>query len=114
MDRLNVYELILGGAIKAAELFDPEKFQQIRSKTILEFTIDYARVSRKSSKFKIQKPYIHLKIFNRFNKEGNADAVEILFSYFDQELKYKQLEVLSNFPETTDPEQYAKLLPRID
>ena len=45
MDRLNVYELILGGAIKAAELFDPEKFQQIRSKSILEFTIDYARVS---------------------------------------------------------------------
>lgn len=44
MDRLNVYELILGGAIKAAELFDPEKFQQIRSKSILEFTIDYARV----------------------------------------------------------------------
>lgn len=44
MDRLNVYELILGGAIKAAELFDPEKFQQIRSKSILDFTIDYARV----------------------------------------------------------------------
>ena len=44
LDRLNVYELILGGPIKAAELFDPEKFQQIRSKSILEFTIDYARV----------------------------------------------------------------------
>ena len=29
---------------KAAELFDSNKFQQIRSKSILEFTIDYARV----------------------------------------------------------------------
>jgi hypothetical protein len=44
MDRLNVYEIILGGPLKAAELFDSNKFQQIRSKSILEFTIDYARV----------------------------------------------------------------------
>jgi hypothetical protein len=44
MDRLNVYEEILGGSLKAAELFDSEKFKQIRSKPILEVTVDYARV----------------------------------------------------------------------
>ncbi len=45
MDCLNVYEQILGGPLKAADLFCPEKFQQIRSKPILQVTIDYARVN---------------------------------------------------------------------
>ena len=47
MDRLNVYEEILGGATKAAELFDAERFMQIRSKPILDVTLDYARVPEK-------------------------------------------------------------------
>ena len=44
MDRLNVYEQILGGSTKAAELFDSEKFIQIRSKSIVEVAYDFARV----------------------------------------------------------------------
>ena len=48
-------------------------------------------------------------------QEGNSEAVEILFSYFDKELKNKQIQVLSNFPETIYPDDtYAKLLPRIE
>jgi len=31
-----------------------------------------------------------------FLKEGNAKAVEILFTYYHKELKSKQLDVLSN------------------
>ena len=47
-------------------------------------------------------------------KEGNPKAVEILFSHFDAELKEKQLEVLANFPETMCPDEYERLLPRIE
>lgn len=44
LDRLKLYELILGGPLKAKELFDSEKYKAIRSKSILEVTLDYARV----------------------------------------------------------------------
>lgn len=44
MDRLNVYEQILGGSLKAAEFFDPDKYKEIRSKSIYEIALDYARV----------------------------------------------------------------------
>ena len=89
MDRLNVYEQILGGPMKAADLFCAKKFQQIRSKPVLDVCIDYAR-------------------------EGNADAVETLFMYYSNELRDRQLEVLGNFPETLVPEEYARLLPIIE
>lgn len=52
-------------------------------------------------------------ICSQMSKEGNAKAVEILFSHFHNELKAVQLLVLSNFPEPLDPEVYAKLLPKI-
>ncbi|RNA26743.1 neuroblastoma-amplified sequence, partial [Brachionus plicatilis] len=89
MDRLNVYEQILGGSIKAAELFDHEKYLEIRSKPIYEIALDYAR-------------------------EGNTNAVEILFCFYSKELRNHQLDILSNFPETLDPDEYAKLLPKIE
>ena len=44
MDRLNLYEQILGGSSKAADLFEPKKFAQIRSKPILDVAFDFARV----------------------------------------------------------------------
>ena len=44
MDRLNLYEQILGGSSKAADLFDPEKYLQLRSKSILEVAFLFARV----------------------------------------------------------------------
>ena len=89
MDRLNIYEEILGGPSKAADNFEPEKFQQIRSKSILNVAFDYAR-------------------------EGDTKAVEIILRYFDKELRDKQLEILSNFPETMSPDEYSKLMPRIE
>ena len=46
MDRLNVYELILGGASQAAENFDVDKFKRIRTMPILQVAFEYARVSR--------------------------------------------------------------------
>jgi hypothetical protein len=44
LDRLNVYEEILGGPLKAADLFESEKYMQMRGKPILDVTLDYARV----------------------------------------------------------------------
>jgi hypothetical protein len=88
MDRLNLYETILGGSVKAAELFDPEEFVRMRSKPIIEVAYDYAR-------------------------DGNANAVQFILSFYHNELKHKQIDVLNNFPETVNPDKYAKLLPKI-
>jgi hypothetical protein len=44
-DRLTVYEQILGGKSVAAERFEAETFYKIRSQSVLEMAIDYARVS---------------------------------------------------------------------
>ncbi len=89
MDLLNVYEQILGGPLKAAERFCPEKFQQIRSKSLLDVCLDYAH-------------------------EGDSEAVNILFIYYHKELKGKQLEIIGNFSETIIPDKYARLLPKIE
>ena len=43
-DRLTVYEQILGGKALAAERFEPETFYKMRSQTIIDMVIDYARV----------------------------------------------------------------------
>ncbi len=48
MDRLNLYEQILGGSSMAADLFDPEQYKKIRSKSILEVAFYFARVSLKA------------------------------------------------------------------
>jgi hypothetical protein len=45
LDRLNLYEQVLGGKSHAADRFQAEKFQKIRSQPILDMAIDYARVS---------------------------------------------------------------------
>lgn len=44
LDRLELYELILGGPIKAREMFDAQRYKDMRSKSILDVTLDYARV----------------------------------------------------------------------
>jgi len=40
--------------------------------------------------------------------------VETILIFHGKELCGKQLEIFSNFPETLDPDEYAKLLPRIE
>ena len=44
-DRLTVYEQMLGGKAVAAERFDAETFKKIRSLSVLDMAINYARVS---------------------------------------------------------------------
>jgi hypothetical protein len=44
LDRLNLYEQILGGKSHAVGRFEAEKFRKIRSQPVLDMAIDYARV----------------------------------------------------------------------
>lgn len=43
-DRLTVYEQILGGKSLAAGKFEAEIFYKLRSQSVLDMAIDYARV----------------------------------------------------------------------
>lgn len=47
----------------------------------------------------------------KFAHEGNCKAVEIMFTYHGDVLLPHWLPVLSNFPETMDPNEYKTLLP---
>ncbi len=52
MDRLNLYEHILGdGPLKAQDFFEMEKYSQIRSKPILEVALDFARDSNTTLRY---------------------------------------------------------------
>ena len=88
MDCLYVYEQILGGSSRAAELFDAAEYKTMRSLAILQVALNYAHAA-------------------------DQHAVQVIFTYFHSELRHKQLDVLANFPETLDPTHYMRLLPRI-
>jgi len=47
----------------------------------------------------------------KFAREGNCQAVEIMFTYHGDVLLPHWLPVLSNFPETMNPYEYKFLLP---
>ncbi|GAB1297311.1 Neuroblastoma-amplified sequence [Apodemus speciosus] len=51
------------------------------------------------------------KKFRSQNIESNVQALEILLTYHGSHLLPHRLAILSNFPETTSPHQYAVLLP---
>lgn len=46
-----------------------------------------------------------------FPQESNVQALEILLTYHGSHLLPHRLAILSNFPETTSPHEYAVLLP---
>ncbi|XP_063298217.1 NBAS subunit of NRZ tethering complex [Pelobates fuscus] len=86
LDRLSTYEEILGGPHAAEERYDAEFFKKFRNQNIVLSARTYAR-------------------------ESNVQALEILFTYHGSELLPHMLAILSNFPETTSPHEYAVLLP---
>ncbi|RDD46288.1 Neuroblastoma-amplified sequence [Trichoplax sp. H2] len=88
LDRLLLYEIILGGAHLAPERFSPIVFESFRSSNIIKITTEYAR-------------------------ESNWEAVDILFAYFSTVLTPHRLAILSNFPETCSPKKYKYLLPEL-
>lgn len=47
----------------------------------------------------------------KFAREGNCKAVEVMFTYHGDALLPHWLPILSNFPETMDPNGYKSVLP---
>uniref|UniRef100_A0A8C3M7D1 NBAS subunit of NRZ tethering complex n=1 Tax=Geospiza parvula TaxID=87175 RepID=A0A8C3M7D1_GEOPR len=85
LDRLETYEEILGGP-HATEHYDGEFFKKFRNQNIVLSARTYAR-------------------------ESNVRALEILFTFHGSTLLPHRQAILSNFPETTSPHEYALLLP---
>ncbi|KAK7477823.1 hypothetical protein BaRGS_00030901 [Batillaria attramentaria] len=88
LDRLKTYECILGGGSAAAERFNSEFYKEFRSSNILQLSVDYAQSS-------------------------DWQALETLFTYHSSDLAPHRLAILSHFPETTWPGDYASLLPEL-
>ncbi|KAF1512359.1 Neuroblastoma-amplified sequence, partial [Eudyptula albosignata] len=86
LDRLETYEEILGGPHAAEQHYDGEFFKRFRNQNIVLSARTYAR-------------------------ESNVRALEILFTFHGSALLPHRQAILSNFPETTSPHEYAFLLP---
>nr|XP_013810514.1 PREDICTED: neuroblastoma-amplified sequence isoform X2 [Apteryx mantelli mantelli] len=86
LDRLETYEEILGGPHAAEQNYDSEFFKKFRNQNIVLSARTYAR-------------------------ESNVRALEILFTFHGSALLPHRQAILSNFPETTSPHEYAFLLP---
>ncbi|XP_060222000.1 NBAS subunit of NRZ tethering complex isoform X3 [Meriones unguiculatus] len=86
LDRLATYEEILGAPHASEQRYDAEFFKKFRSQNIVLSARTYAR-------------------------ESNVQALEILLTYHGSDLLAHRLAILSNFPETTSPHEYAVLLP---
>ncbi|XP_068136383.1 NBAS subunit of NRZ tethering complex isoform X2 [Hyperolius riggenbachi] len=86
LDRLSTYEEILGGPEAAERRYDADFFKKFRNQNIVLSARTYAR-------------------------ESNVQALDLLFTYHGSDLLPHRLAILSNFPETTSPHEYAVLLP---
>ncbi|XP_006880730.1 PREDICTED: neuroblastoma-amplified sequence-like [Elephantulus edwardii] len=86
LDRLATYEEILGVPHGSEQSYDAEFFKKFRNQNIVLSARTYAR-------------------------QSNVQALEILFTYHGSDLLPHRLAILSNFPETTSPHEYAVLLP---
>ncbi|GAB6018741.1 hypothetical protein CHUAL_000414 [Chamberlinius hualienensis] len=86
LDRLNTYEVMLGGPTYSYENYDSTFFTNFRSQSAVEATVQFARLS-------------------------NWQGVSAMFTYHGKETLPHRLAILSNFPETTSPEIYRSLLP---
>lgn len=89
LDRLNTYEIILGGPGVAEEHYDHMFFKQFRLQSGLEASIIFAQAS-------------------------NWRAVSAMFTYHGEETLVHRLPVLSNFPEITSPVEYQSMLPKLE
>lgn len=86
LDRLSTYEEILGGPEAAERRYDADFFKKFRNQNIVLSARTYARGS-------------------------NVQALDLLFTFHGSDLLPHRLAILSNFPETTSPHEYAFLLP---
>ncbi|KAK4028880.1 hypothetical protein OUZ56_021899 [Daphnia magna] len=89
LDRLSIYEVILGGPHVAGQRFDPSFFEDFRSQTALESTAGFAR-------------------------QGEWQAVAVMFTFIGPQTLPHRLAVCSCFPETIPPFEYRSVLPECD
>lgn len=89
LDRLSIYEAILGGPHAAGQRFDPSFFETFRSQTALESTAGFAR-------------------------QGQWQAVAVMFTFTGAQTLPHRLAVCSCFPETIPPFEYRSVLPECD
>ncbi|XP_067139001.1 NBAS subunit of NRZ tethering complex-like [Centruroides vittatus] len=86
LDRLLTYEVILGGIHTAVENYNHNFFKKFRSQAGFQAALLFA--------------------------QNNAwEAVSAMFTHHGKETLPHRLAILSNFPETTSPFEYASLLP---
>lgn len=85
LDRLDTYEVLLGGSHVAPEHYDASFFDKFRSQSAISATVEFAR---------------------NYDWRG----VEAMFTYHGAETLPHRLAVLSNFPPTMGPFEYRSLL----
>ncbi|XP_022105886.1 neuroblastoma-amplified sequence-like [Acanthaster planci] len=88
LDRLQTYEVILGGGEAASRFYSDHFFKTFRSQNIVEAAMQFAR-------------------------DSDWQAVETLFTHHGNDLLPHWLMILNNFPETTSPTEYSSLLPEV-
>ena len=88
-DRLQIYEIILGGPHLAAERFDAKFFEHFRSQSSFEAATEFAR-------------------------QGDWQAVATMFTFNGDQTLPHRLAICSCFPETLAPFEYRSLLPECD
>ena len=89
LDRLSIYEMILGGPHAAGQRFDPNFFETFRSQTALESTAGFAR-------------------------QGEWQAVAVMFTFNGPQTLPHRLAICACFPETVPPFDYRSVLPECD
>ena len=89
LDRLSNYEMILGGSRAAGQSFDPFFFESFRSQSALDSTAGFAR-------------------------QGEWQAVAVMFTFNGPSTLPHRLAICSCFPETMPPFEYRSILPECD
>ena len=89
LDRLSIYEMILGGPHAAGQRFDPSYFETFRAQSSLESAASFAR-------------------------QGEVDAVADMFTFNGPQTLPHRLAICSCFPETMLPTKYSSVLPECD
>ena len=89
LDRLSMYEMILGGPHAAGERFDARFFETFRTQSALVSTMEFAH-------------------------RGEWQAVATMFTFQGHATLPHRLVVCSSFPETLPPYEYRSVLPECD
>ena len=79
----------MGGPQMADSLYDFVFYDKFRTISLIESTVKFAR-------------------------ESNCKAVDIMFTYHGGVILPHWLPILSNFPETLNPQEYGSILPECD